>query len=97
LASLKQSQALMMLRQQTMTNPALAQVMQQEISPIKEYKMFLRSNGIDPEDLRPDPGEQQMDPMLLANQSGGQNPMGGPPQDGGPPPNQMGERGIQSP
>jgi hypothetical protein len=100
LKKIRDFQTIMMARQQAAMNPALAQVLQQKVSPIKEYLMLIQGQGIDPEDLEPDPGEPQMDPMLLANQSGGQNPamspMGGM-QEQAAPPNPMGERGIQAP
>ena len=110
LSKIRDIQKIMMLRQQAMQNPALAQILQEEISPIKEYKMILQSLGIDPNDLKPDANEPRMDPMLMQGQAG--NPQGGPMGPGGPnpaqspgmpspqaptPPNPMGDRGPQLP
>ena len=109
LQSTKDTQTIMMLMQMAAQNPALGQVLQTQISPIKLYKLVLRSKGIDPSDLAPDPGEMQMDPAMMQGQAG--NPQqGGPPgtnpqaapqlgsaQGQQSPPNAMGERGIQQP
>lgn len=107
LSKVRDIQKLMMLRQQAQMNPALQQILQAEISPIKEYKMILQSLGIDPNDLRPDPNEPQLDPMLMQGQAGNPQQPGGvnpatEPQMGSQmgqmaPPNAMGERGIQQP
>jgi hypothetical protein len=100
LSSTKDIQTIMQLYQMGMQNPALMEVLQNEVSPIKTYKMILRAKGLDPEDLRPDVGEMPLNPMLLANQSGGQNPATNPvaPEQGQVnPPNATGERGIQAP
>jgi hypothetical protein len=113
LQSTKDVQTVMSAYQMAMQNPALMQVLQTQISPIKFFHMILRSRGLDPNDLAPDPGEPQMDPALMQGQAG--NPQGAGPQPGpgGPnpaqnpqagsqqgqmaPPNPMGERGIQQP
>jgi len=85
LKSTQDIQTILMLQQQAMQNPALAQVLQSEISPIKYFKMVLRSKGIDPDELKPDPGEQPMNPAMMQGQAGnpqqggpGQGPAGGP-------------------
>jgi hypothetical protein len=94
----------MSLYQMAAQNPALMQVLQTEISPIKFFKMVLRSRGLDPNDLKPDPGEQQMDPNLMQGQAGNpqapnpaQSPQLGSQQGQMAPPNSLGERGIQQP
>lgn len=83
LQSTKDIQTIMMLQQQAQTNPAFAQILQQVVSPLKVYKMIMRSRGIDPDALAPDPSEPQMDPALMQGQAG--NPQQGPP-SGGPAP-----------
>jgi hypothetical protein len=90
-----------------MQNPALMQVLQQRISPVKQYMMFLRAKGIDPKDLEPDPNEMPLDPMLMQGQAGNPQGAGAPPNpaqgpgmpspNGPTPPNEMGVRGIQQP
>jgi hypothetical protein len=96
-------QKLMMLQQYVAQNPAVQQLVATEISPMKQFKMALQALGIDPEELKPDPDEQPLDPMLLQGQAG--NPQGANPAVNGgaaameeaAPPNMMGDRGIQSP
>ena len=87
-------------------NPALGQVVQQDVSMRKFFKMLLRSQGIDPDALKPDPGEMGMDPTLMQGQAGnpqpgGQNPAMAPDvgqaQGTMAPPNPQGMRGIQQP
>ena len=107
LQSVKDMQTIMMLQQQALQNPALMQVLQTQIDPVKFYKMVLRSKGIDPADLAPDAQSVPMDPTLMQGQAG--NPQGGgavnpaqSPDLGGAqgtmaPPNQTGTRGIQQP
>lgn len=96
LQAMKNWQKWMAFRQQAMTNQALMSVLQGEVSPIKEYKMGLQALGIDPNELRPEPGEPSMDPALMAGQSGnpGQNPQAGQ-NEAIAPPNALGERGSQ--
>jgi hypothetical protein len=95
-------QKVMMMRQSAAQNPALAQVLETKISPLKEYRLMYQSIGIDPTDLEPSPDEPKMDPMMLANQSGGQNPAAAPgmaaEQEQAVPPNPGGDRmGAQYP
>ena len=78
LQSAKDIQTVMMAYQMAAQNPALMQVLQQRISPLKFFDMIFRSKGIDPNDLAPDPGEQMMDPAMMQGQAG--NPQGGPAQ-----------------
>jgi hypothetical protein len=109
LQSVKNIQTLLTLQQQALQNPALMQVLQQRVSPVKFYEMVLRSKGIDPHELAPGPEEQPMNPALMQGQAG--NPQGGGPGGVNPaatpdlgaatgqlaPPNQLGVRGIQQP
>lgn len=107
LQSAKDIQTVMMLQQQALQNPALAQVLQAKIDPVKFYEMVLRAKGIDPADLAPDAQTQPMDPMLMQGQAGNpqgggavnpaQNPAMGSAQESMAPPNAMGERGMQLP
>ena len=107
LASTKQIQTIVSAMQMAAQNPALGQVVQQDVSMRKFFKMLLRSQGIDPDGLKPDPGELGMNPMLLQGQAGnpqapgGQNPAQAPDvgqaQGTMAPPNAMGQRGIQQP
>jgi hypothetical protein len=109
LQSTKDVQTVMSAYQMAMQNPALMQVLQTQVSPIKFYQMILRSRGLDPNDLVPDPDEPAMNPMLMQGQAG--NPQGAAPGGTNPaqapqagsqqgqmaPPNPMGVRGIQQP
>jgi hypothetical protein len=109
LQSTKDIQTILMLQQQALQNPALMQVLQTQVDPVKFYKMVLRSKGIDPADLAPDGQSQPLDPLLMQGQAG--NPQAGGPAGTNPaaaplnasaqsqmaPPNPLGERGIQQP
>lgn len=107
LQSAKDINTIMQLQQMAAQNPALAQVLQTEISPIKLYKMVLMAKGLDPDMLKPDPGEQPMNPALMQGQAGnpqgpsGTNPAAAPAlgsmQNAAQPPNAAGERGPQMP
>lgn len=99
LSKTRDMQKVMMLRQAATQSPALQQLLAERISPLKEYRMLYQSIGIDPTDLEPDADEPRLDPMLLANQSGGQNPAMAPgvaaEGEQALPPNPMGDRGAQ--
>lgn len=101
LAKTKDVQKIMALMQMVTANPALAQVVATQFSPIKIVGTIIKSLGIDEEELKPGPNDPQMDPMLLANQSGGQNPAQNPAgmgqQEQATPPNEQGFRGPQLP
>src|SRR5262249_16794606 len=98
--SVKDIQTVMQLYQMALQNPALLQVLQQRVSPVKLFEMVLRSKGIDPERLAPGPDEPPMDPNLMQGQAA--DPPGGGPQGGGgpmqgpteqdQPPNPIGQR-----
>jgi hypothetical protein len=107
LQSVKDIQTILQLEQMAAQNPALAQVLQQAISPVKLFKLVLMAKGLDPAMLAPDPGEMPLDPALMQGQAGnpqgpgGTNPAAAPQlgaaMNRAQPPNAQGERGIQQP
>jgi hypothetical protein len=103
LASVKDYQKLLTLRNYVSQNPALLMVWQQEFSLLKEFRLMYRALGIDPLELRRDPDEPMLSPEMLMGQAGnpgGQqagSPAPGGPDAAGPPTNAMGDRGIQGP